>query len=284
MDQDNKIGFWLKDVNYVLSENGNDIKRFYLVENKKPLILLLTNFSIDKCDERISNLFDFVTIEKLQNYKHIEIRKEGKLSNDKKFSKIKKIEICEINKPISIYHMNNRIVEKIFKKAKEKNLLVSFVTPQQDGNYLPSLKKPKHSGMKPSQKNGLLWLSTPEISTNRRSWYGFAKKNIPDMVDITKKAIIGYKIDKKDILIVNETNIDEFENIYAKNPNKKRIEIKWKEIAEKYKGFALDPYKNYFNPVNYKHYWTTFFDAVTYTIWDNSAVIDYEILYTPIYS
>ena len=142
-----------------------------------------------------------------------------------------------------------------------------------------------------SDKDKILYLSTPEIDPNAPNWYNFASKNIPERIDLSKKCVFGFDINEEKILhISNVEDIDKFEKEYVMCPDDISVEdrilcdyygfVNWKKVSEKYHGLIINPY--IVKDIKFR-IWYDSFDVNTAMIWNNDAIKNVYILYTPLY-
>jgi ASC-1-like (ASCH) protein len=142
-----------------------------------------------------------------------------------------------------------------------------------------------------SDKDKILYLSTPEIDPNAPNWYNFASKNIPERIDLSKKCVFGFDINEEKILhISNVEDIDKFEKEYVMCPDDISVEdrilcdyygfVNWKKVSETYHGLIINPY--IVKDIKFR-IWYDSFDVNTAMIWNNDAIKNVYILYTPLY-
>ena len=183
---------------------------------------------------------------------------------------------------------------------------ISFATPElwninieeYDSNSTSEYKK--HTTLKISDilqtkpfsdKDKILYLSTPEIDPNAPNWYNFASRNIPDRIDLSQKCVLGFELNEEKILhISNIEDIDKFEKEYVICPDDISEEdrilcdyygfVNWKKVSDKYHGLIVNPYivKN----IKFR-IWYDSFDVNTAMIWNHDAIKNVYILYTPRY-
>ena len=142
-----------------------------------------------------------------------------------------------------------------------------------------------------SDKDKILCLSTSEIDPNAPNWYNFASRNLPERVDLSNKCVLGFELNEEKILhISNVKDIDNFEKEYVMCPDDISEEdrilcdyygfVNWKKVSEKYHGLIVNPY--IVKDIKFR-IWYDSFDVNTAMIWNNDAIKNVYILYTPSY-
>jgi hypothetical protein len=172
-------------------------------------------------------------------------------------------------------------IEDALSAAREQRLLVTFA------GAVAKISPPVDCALKPTSPDGMIWLSTPtaRAAADREggpSWYEWAllDGNLPGAV-ADARLMLGCEVDRSRLLALDSREsvrklAEEYGCAIEEGGKRTRfMGIKWGEVAAKYAGIAVDPYDEKWarDKKGDAPLWYQMFDAVTYCVWDESAIV-----------
>jgi ASC-1-like (ASCH) protein/superfamily II DNA or RNA helicase len=186
--------------------------------------------------------------------------------------------------------MDSSLWHNIIKKDNENKTYQYKNNSTNEYNKYEHLKVSDILQPSPMGGSNVAIMSAIDFDPDAPTWYNFMSQNVPELVDLNNKSVIGFEIDERNILhISNAADIDNFDKEYVMCPDnmsdKERIlcdyygYVNWKKVSEKYHGLIIDPFIA--KDIKFR-IWYSIFDASTVLIWNNAAIKHVYILYTPL--